>query len=552
MLTRYKHRGRFREIIGILIKHGFDYFAEQLGIAKPIIWQKKLTTKSAKTSLSLPERVRRLFEDLGPAFIKMGQILSTRPDLVPKEFVEELRKLQDHVDRFPGQEVDEQVLKSLGALPNEIFLHFDYKPLACASIGQVHRALLVTGEEVVVKIQRPRIKELAEKDLAILKRMKGPLQTRTALGRVCDIDEIIQVFERQMHRELDYTIEGLNIDSFRRIYKDVDFVHVPEVYWQHTTNEVLTMEYLEGKRLEEINLEILDKETREKLACNMVYTVFYPFYKDGTFHADPHPGNILIREDHSISLIDFGMIGRLDPDFRHRAANLMLALWNKDVTEVMELAKQTGKQTKAINDQIFFEDMAELVDKVSGVIVGEIPFGQIIEGMITISIKHGIKMPGSYFLLVKTLVTIEGLARNVSPSFNMLKVTKPLAIEYLQKEVSIDVSPEAMYKNAAFLKKVFTELPEDLCDTVRQVAKGDLRVIFYHRNLKWLDEVLELTSSRISFSVIVASLMVASALIILSGYGPYLWGYPMLGIVGFLFASALGGWMAINLLRKLS
>jgi ubiquinone biosynthesis protein len=536
----------------VLIRHGFDYIAEQTGFR----WTKCSPEETgpvrnaSSDKRSAPQRVRFLFEDLGPTFVKLGQLLSTRPDLIPREYVSELENLQDNVEEVETGDIRRQFSKEMGRPPEEVFKYFNYRPLASASIGQVHEALLPGGEQVVVKIQRPHLHQLIKRDLSILKSVTNLLQNKTIIGQVCNVHEIIDVFERQIKRELDFDTEALNTEVFFREFAGNDRILVPRIYWDYSTAGVLTMEYLSGVRVEELVEGKLPEDIRREYARHVILAVFQPLFTKGIFHGDPHPGNVLFQDERKVVLIDFGIVGRFDEDHRTSTAELMVALVERNVAEVMDIIMKTGIVTRRINQQRFYEDVAEIVDKANSVSSGSMELGRLINGMIKISVDHGILVPDNLFILGKTVVLCENISRRISPELNIAEIIKPLALEHLKNTLQPNVEPGNLYKQVSGIMEILFSLPRDLTKAIQALARGETRITFYHRNLNWLYDMLDVASSRISFSMIIAALIVGSTLIMHAGKGPQLWGYPLLGTVGFLFSGFLGVWVLIAMLRS--
>ncbi len=543
---------RYSEIAGVLLRHGFHYLVEQLGLKSGMPAHDDTGTFGDRGfhRYSHPQRVRMVFEDLGPTFVKLGQLLSSRPDLIPREYVEEFSRLQDDVEEFCEPDIRVQFQKEMGKQPEELFSYFNYEPLASASIGQVHEAVLPGGEKAVVKVQRPHLTQLIDGDIRILKSFAGLLQDRTVIGKVCDVFEIIDVFERQIHRELDYLTEAVNTEAFYREFCDHKNVVVPRVFSDYTTRKILTMEYVDGIRVEEFEKHAYSFADRARYARNMLLAIFRPLFEKGIFHGDPHPGNVLFQDNYRIVLIDFGIVGRFDQVNRRRVAELMVALSERDVPAVMNIILETGISTRKIHQQYFFEDVAEIVEKANRVTSGGLELGQLINGMITISINHGIKMPDSLFILGKTVMISENMARRICPELDIAEVIEPLAVEYLKDALRPEFYTGNMYKQISNFSEAIFTLPKDICQAVRNLANNDTRITFYHRNLNWLYDMLDVSSSRISFGLVLAAMIVGSAVIMHTGKGPLLWGYPALGTVGFVFSGILGVLVLIAMLRS--
>lgn len=548
MAVKFHKVSRYREIAGVLMAHGFHYLAEQLGLPAQV-GGREGRSPGRNLRHTHPQRVRMVFEDLGPTFVKLGQLLSSRQDLVPSEYVEEFSLLQDNVDEVSEADIRAQFSKEMGKQPEEIFLNFSFKPLASASIGQVHEAVLPGGELVVVKVQRPNLIQLIEGDIRILKSFSGILQDRTVIGRVCNVDEIIEVFERQIHKELDYLTEAMNTEAFFREFVCDDKVVVPRIYSDYTTQEIITMEYVKGIRVEEFEEHSYSYEERARYAENMLAAVFRPLFEKGIFHGDPHPGNVLFQDDFRVVLIDFGIVGRFDRNHRRLVAELIVALSERDVPAVMNMILETGITTRRIHEHYFFEDVAEIVEKANGVTSGGMALGDLINGMIRISIDHGIKMPDSLFILGKTVMICENMARKICPELDLAEAIRPLAFEHLRDALRPGMYSGSLYRQISGAAEAMFGLPRDVCQAVRNLANNETRITFYHRNLNWLYDMIDISSSRISFGLILAAMIVGSAVIMHTGKGPLLWGYPVLGVLGFLFSGLLGVLVLVSLLR---
>jgi ubiquinone biosynthesis protein len=537
-------RNRWWEILKVLTKHGFPFFLSKHKDFKNWEWWEPEQQKE------VARRLRVLFEDLGPTYIKLGQLLSTRPDLIPRQLVKELTFLQDRVEPMTSEEVRQQILDSQGRPPEEVFAFFEYCPTASASIGQVHFAILTTGERVAVKIQRPHIREIITKDIIILKKLLPFLSKQLFLDRVCNANDILKSFERSIQQEQDFRNEGHNIENFRQVVADYPAVVIPKVYWLYSTKEILTMEWLEGQKIEDYARSVTPLVSRE-MAKNLMFALLLPFFREGVFHGDPHPGNVRVLADGRIAFLDFGIIGRFTAEFRNQAGELMLALWQGDVGKVVELSQDIGQTSAKINQHHFYEDMANLVNMIKGMGLEPITFGHILQGMIQISLHHGIKMPAPFFLLGKALILGESLALELDPRFNILSVAVPLSNLCLKQRIDQAANQQTIARKMLSWQEVVWDLPEELGSILKQLARGEMRFNFHHRNLQWLYEMLEVISSRLGLSIIIAAITVASALVIHAQVGPTVYGFPILGLTGFLTSVGLGAWMSVFFLRNL-
>ncbi|MHB1419908.1 MAG: ABC1 kinase family protein [Bacillota bacterium] len=556
LVSRYKNRARYKEILSTVARHGFAYWLETSRLRRffyrcwGIIPGAAAKPLAVRATSPLPVRVRMLLEDLGPTFIKLGQLLSIRPDLIPPDFAEEFSQLQDRAHSFGSEEVRKQCREIWGNDPEKILPFFDYRPLACASVAQVHRATLPSGEHAVVKIQRPGLAKLVERDLAILKDLKGRLKL-SLLGKVCDVDEVLEIFSRQMRRELDFVSEGLSIESFREMFEAESTVVIPKVYWAYTGKQVLTMEYIRGSTVQQVEECCLPEKTRHIWAETVLQAVLVPFFKTGIFHGDPHPGNVLLLEENRVALVDFGIIGRLDHEFRRQVAALLLALAERDVEAVVEATLKIGRRvTRVIDRGRLYEDMAELMDRVGGINQGNLTFGDLIKGMIDISIEHGLKMPGSFFILGRAVSAAENIARRLCPEVNMLAVVRPLAVNYLKHRLQPRLEAEQIYRQTAELAGMLVSIPRDIAQILEKLARGDLTTIYVHKGLEPLYQTLDVSSARMAISLIVVAMMGGSALIIHAGTKPLMGGVSVFGMAGFVLASILGTWMVVGMLRQ--
>ncbi|AVX29918.1 2-octaprenylphenol hydroxylase [Carboxydocella thermautotrophica] len=497
---------------------------------------------------AIGEVVRGLLQELGPTFIKLGQVASTRPDLLPEELCQQLRELQDQAGLMSPEEVKVQVQRGLGRSVEELFAYFDWQPLASASIAQVHFAILPSGEKVAVKIKRAGIERQINGDLVALERLLPYLQKVRVIQETLDSEQLYQQFRRIIRRELDFSAEGLAVEHFAFLYRECPWpVRLPRVFWEYSSKDVLTMEYIAGEKLS-VLAEREEWEQRRQLARHWLGVFLYPLFNAGVFHADPHPGNILVDGEGKIVLLDFGAVGRFDQQFREQVAQLMVALWRQRTDEVVELTLKMGQPRGRVDFYRLFEDLACLLERTRGMGRGKISFGQIIQGMVGIAVNHQIRMPPPFFLLGKALLLAEGLAVQLDPEINILEVAEPLGRQALVREW------QGWWQDLprwwGEWQKLNRDLPRQMHVILEQLARGEMRFIFHHRNLQWLYDMLEVISSRLALSMIVAAITVGSALILHAGFGPKVFGYPVLGVSGFLVSTLFGAWMAMILLKK--
>lgn len=488
----YANWWRLAQIVKVGLEVGWAYARETRGVKKPT--QHELPTNPYR-------HIRRGMERLGPTFVKLGQFLSARPDLIPPGLAMELAKLQDRVAPMSRDEISFQLLKAFGCPPEALFKDFDYTPLASASIAQVHRAVLPNGREVVVKIQRPHLKKIAETDLAILRKHELRI-ARTFPGRLVDIGELIEDLSRKIQRELDFTVEGFNMDIFRKMLMHIPGTIVPQVHWEYTTREILVMDYIPHVRLEE-----LDARERHRAAHLVLKSLLLPIFKEGIFHGDPHPGNILFQPHGQIAWVDFGSVGRLDDTFRRRMSLLLLAVSQRDAAKVAELTLEWGRVVGPYSPARLYEDTAELLDRISGIGSCSIHLGHLIAGMVEISLNHHIKLPENFFLLGKSLLTCEGLAKTLDPTVNFLEVALSVAGEHLKEQLVPKLEQERLYLQGLMYKDTIPTLYRQIGEVMTNLAQGEQQIVFQHQGLKPLSRSLEKAGQYIFAGLVMGSLI---------------------------------------------
>jgi len=549
---RYKNINRLREITTILIKYGFDYFVKQLGLANLISkGEKILKLKPSKIAqLSLPVRVRLALEELGPTFIKLGQILSTRPDLIPSDYIEELQKLQDEVPPFAYEQVEKAIKRELGADVSEIFKLFEQIPFAAASLGQVHQAILKDGEKVVVKVQRPDIEKIIETDLDILFHLARLTEKHIPDSRLYDPVGIVEEFAKVIRLELDYGTEGRNAERFKKNFEGEEIIYTPKIYWEFSSKRILTMELIEGIKINA--LEELDKAgyDRKKIAENGAKAFMKQILIDGFFHADPHPGNMLVMKGEIIGFMDFGMMGRLDEETREKGVDLFIALMERNPDKIINEMLDLGIAPPEIDTRSLKIDIKEMIDRYYNKPLREIRLGELINQLVEISIRYQIKMPAEFALLGKALLTIEGIGLELDPDFNLAEIAKPYAKDIILERKS----PQRLFikflNDLNELYNLIILIPRQLNKTLKKMEKGTFKLEFQHRGLENLISALDKAANRIAFSLILAAIIVGSSLIMQTDKGPHFMGFPVIGVLGFLIAAILGLGLVIIIIRS--
>ncbi len=533
----------------MLIRHGFGQVIEKLGLEYRVLVKKIRKSPTQQfPQLSIAQRSRMVLEDLGPTFAKLGQVLSTRPDLLPTAFITEFKKLQDHVAPISFREVSAQIAIALGQSPEQIFSVIESAPIASASIGQVHKAVLRdTGDAVVVKVQRPAIRSRIESDLDILYLLARLIERNIPEARMYSPVGIIEEFDNAIHRELDYTIEAQNIIRFHNNFKHDDTVYVPKVYRELSTRNVLVIEYIDGEKISDL---IRTAEEKHTIARNGFRSMLKQVFIDGFFHGDPHPGNLFVTASNEIVFLDFGMMGRLDEEMRDELADLLIAVINQDVSRIAQILAQLGIGTDDINMRVFRNDIADILDRYYGVALQEIDLSKVMREMMEIALKHNVRVPSDYTLMLKALLTIESIGRQLDPGLNAVQEAKPLVGQLLKERWN----PQRIFShsllNVKNLSLALRDLPGQVHQILEEVRHGRLRIEFEHVHLERLILTLEASSNRIAASLVIAALIIGSSIVIHSDRGPMFMDVPLLGIIGFVSAGIIGFVLLLSILRS--
>ncbi len=545
---------RYRNILGILIKYGFGHIVEQLNINYYLELGKKIVTLGTAPKeierLTQPERLRLAMVELGPTFIKLGQILSTRPDIIPKAYADEFGKLQDKVPAISLEDIQEQIRCELGYPTEDVFAEFVPTPIAAASIAQVHRGRLNSGEQVVVKVRRPGIEKIIETDLDIMMGLAYLIENHIPTGDLYDPIGIVKEFRRTIHREMDFTREGHTIDRFAANFDEDPTVHVPKVYWDCTGETVLTMELVEGIKVSEFDRLTEAGYDRKAIARNGADAILKQVLVHGLFHGDPHPGNIFILENNRVCFLDYGMVGRLDDDLKGQLIDLLANVLQRDIDGVISQLLYSGEITDEVNLKHLKRDLTELIDEYYEIPLQEIKAGKLLVDFVEILTHYRIKFPSDLMLLGKALVTIEGIGRQLDPEFNMIDHLRPFMTRMVRERMSpTSISREILRVGQAY-SALAKNLPRDLKEFINRVNRNKFKIDLEHRGLEKLINDLDKSSNRLSFSLLIGSLIVGSSLIMQTNKGPHMFGFPILGVLGYTIAGVLGLWLAIAILRS--
>jgi ubiquinone biosynthesis protein len=551
---RMRHMSRYRDIAVALIRHGFGIVVEEIGFSQFLsLPQRLFFDEKEKDAKTIGERIRLVLQELGPTFVKLGQIASTRPDLLPEEIILELEKLQDQVPPFSFEEVRAIVQQELGGELDQIFRYFEDVPLAAASIGQVHRAILHSGEKVAIKIQRPNIANVIETDLEILQDLAVLAERRLEWAARYQIRDMVEELSRSLRAELDYTIEARNAEKISDQFRNDPNIYVPNVFWEYSTKKVLTMEYVEGVKLNEIDQLKQNGYNVKRLAERLAKAIFHQIFVHGYFHGDPHPGNVLVLPGEIIALIDFGMVGRLTPEMKYHFSSLVIALMRQSTDGVIKSICQMGLVSDDVNLAQLRDDIEQLREKYYRVPLSKISLGEAVNDLFRIAFRHSIRIPRDLTLLGKTLLTVEGVVEKLDPDFSILDIAEPFGRELLKERMRPKNVAEMVWKRISDYGELLVDFPKNMKELTSFMKQGKLRLEIGVPELDLLLKKLDQISNRLSFSIVLLSFsIIMVGIIIGSSMGrqsTLLWKIPAIEL-GFGVATLMFLWLLYSIFKS--
>lgn len=553
---RFQHMKRYNQVIGIFLKYGFEDLVSYLNEKKRFVFIKRLiptSTYSNALKLSKWEKMRLVCEELGPTFVKFGQLLSNRPDLLPADLIKELEKLQDGVPPIKGEQAIVLLEQELGKKVSELFASFETEAFASASMAQVHRAVLKTGEKVVVKIQRPGIKEIIESDIRVMYYLADVFTKRIPSLRSFDPIGLVRNFEDSIIKELDFVHESINIQRFHSNFvkdeTDEGYIHSPSMYPEFTNSRILTMEYIEGIKISDVNKLKEKGYDTELIGQRLAISYFKQVFNYGFFHADPHPGNLLVLPGNVICFLDYGMMGSILRKDLEALGNLFLSVKSKDVRRIIRSMQALSDNTIIRNYRELESDVNEFVQSHGFRNIHQNEMSTILLQLKDIIIKHGLKVPTHFFLLIRSVVTVEGVIRQLNPDIDLIKLMRPFLLKLVAKH----------YNPITFVKRVFTSIyelgmymedfPRDLKNVMRKVNAGEIKVDLRHKGIDPMVHTFNRISKQLISAVLIAGLLIGGAQMIIHNVHP-LWGrYSSWGVIGVII-SAIIAWGMLRDLRK--
>jgi predicted unusual protein kinase regulating ubiquinone biosynthesis (AarF/ABC1/UbiB family) len=539
-----QHLNRYRQIAWLLVKYGRSDLAKQSGLEETLESEQRVTPKEAAKA----EELATDLEKLGPTFVKLGQLLSTRVELMPRAYLEALSRLQDKVEPFGFDEVEKIVSSELGVRMSKAFAEFEVKPTASASLGQVHIARLRDGRAVAVKVQRPNIREAVVDDLDALGEIAEFLDQHTEFGQHYEFCQMLDQFRKSLLRELDYRLEAQNLVAFREQLRSFEHIIVPAPIGDYCTSRVLTMEYVSGKKITEMSPLARMEFDGAALAEELFRAYLEQILVHGFFHADPHPGNVFITEDYRIALLDLGMVGRIMPRLQEDLLQLLLAIAEGHGEEAAQIAIKVGEPKEEFDEKVFTRRISEIVAVQKTATVAQMEVGRLVLEVTQTSAESGIRVPPELTMLGKTLLNLDQVGRALEPEFDPNASIRRNAAQILQQRIVKSLSPGNLFSGVLELKDLLQRLPARLNKFIDALANNQFKIsvdaIDEHKLMVGFQKV----ANRITVGLIVASLIVGAALLMRVETTFRIWGYPGLAILFFLAAAGAGVVLLINIL----
>ena len=546
---------RLSQIVQVLARHGFGYLVYNLKLHTHLPLINRIQDKSVKlgstaADISLAKRVRAVCQELGPTFVKLGQVLSTRPDIIPDSFVKELQELQSNVIPFPSSEAKSIIEDELKMPIPETFSLFDDMPIASGSIAQVHRATLINGTEVVVKVKRPGISSVILNDLGILAYIAEQAE-RIEEFKIYRPSLIVNEFARKIERELDFVSEASSTARFYDNFADNDNTKIPKVFWDYSTHNILTMEMFAFPTLSEICKSEKAIKDNSGFATDLLNVFMTQYFEKNLFHADPHPGNLMVSETGSIAIIDFGMVGYVTDELKKQIGGAVIALIKKDFDLFVDIFIDLGFIPANSDLQSLRLSLFEIMDKYYGIPLKRIDTIKAFSDIMKVAREHDMVLPRDFILLAKSFVTVTSIAKTFDPNFDFISIVTPFMNNIFKERFSMDNLSKSATASTWHVTNLIRQAPKEMRYILRKIIGGDMQIVLKHKGLETLITDLDRSSNRLSLSVILAATVIGSSMIMMGKIGPLILGnISILGIIGFLFATAMGFSLVIAIFRS--
>lgn len=534
---------RIREVVNILLEHGLVDFIRELGLTSFVSKDRMESQLEKRMKEVNAEDLRFLFEDLGPAFIKLGQFLGMRPDLVPPEFAKELQKLYDEATPFSPDAAKKIIQDELGDDLENIFDEFYNEPLAAGSIGQVHEAVLKNGREVVVKVQRPNIQQKVQADMELIERFAGLLEDIYPESEIYHPKDTIVEFKKMLRAEMDYTVEARNAQRFHEAFKDEPQTIIPKVEWDYLTDKVLILDNIDSKSIRLAMDKNYSPEFNKKMATKLARSMMRQFFIHGIFHADPSPGNIHFTEEGNIVFLDFGAIGRLTEDIRDEMIEMFIAMFRENTEKVTEHFLNIGEVRGDFDREELMWDIENVIE-----LYKRKPDMMVKEGLndeiMNIAKNHNITLPADFLLMERALLETEGICKTLNPDFDFFKASEPVIEEILLNKYSPKSQIMDVFSSLKDYKDLLMNFPKRADNMMENIEKGEMKIEIDVKGLSELENELDVISNRLSFTIIAASIIIGSALLVLASgenlFAPYI----------FLVSVLIGIWLLVIIIRR--
>jgi ubiquinone biosynthesis protein len=541
----FTHLSRLKDMAMIMARFGFGDIIQRLDL--PVKHLMHSVSPELDTDTDVYQRIRMVIEELGPTFVKLGQILSMRPDILPVPMIRELTKLQDAVGTISFDEVKQVLEQEFDTPLEKLFRSFDPKPLAAASLSQVHKAIHPTLNRVVaVKVRRPGIVKTVETDLSILEVLAEKIHNNMESMQVYDLPGIVASNRRTLLKEMDFSREGRYIQIAKSKIETSDII-IPDVFTEYNTPKVLVTAFIKGTKI--TSHMDLPAEERKALAVSGMQSAVLQILEHGFYHADPHPGNMVITVDKHLCLMDWGMVGRLTPEERNDLLFFIRAAVDKDSRKLAQMVLSITTARKSVNARQLEKDLMEIMDVYLSLPLKQIRVGSLLEDLVGVLKSHALRLPADMSIVIKALITVEGTARMLYPELDVISEAKPHVRRLVSRQYSKGYIWQRLRNNVSAMWGLQQHLPQTVSTILKKIEHDNVTIGFDHKNLNPLQKALESSFNRLTLGIVLGAMIMGSSMIITTGVGPLLFGYPALGMAGYLISAVIGLWLIITIIR---